>query len=196
MKKFALIKLILLLLIFVSCDNDNDSSNNVCEENYVTDQMLNTFSNSNGYTFAAEWMDLETHEYTIKINADGEICSIGYQNPSTYTGGYTMEVINNTNPSANYSGTHTFSQTTLDYQNITPVLVSHGDEVTVKRTILPGYSNINEQVGATIRKTDGSNIPYPITAGNIIFLSSKIHGAGGPLDNYVQPVIGLGFKVH
>ncbi len=180
-----------------SCDNDNDPTNNVCENNYVTDAITTAFSVANGYDDLAEWMDLETHEYEIQINENGEICTVGYQNPSTYTGGYTIEIINNTNSSStSYSGTHTFSQTALDYQTITPVTVVSGDYITVKRTILPGYTNLNQTVGRVLRKSNFSNVPYPIIQGNVVFQGSVFYGAGGPVANNSQPYIALGFKVN
>lgn len=142
-------------------------------------------------------MDLETHEYEIQINADGEICSVGYQNPITYAGGYTMEIINNTNGTAtDYSGIHTFSQTALDYQIITPVAVSSGDFITVKRTILPGYTVLNETIGRILRRTDNTDVQYPIPQGNVVFEGAVFYGAGGPVSNYGQPYIALGFKVN
>ncbi|PHR70458.1 MAG: hypothetical protein COA67_08295 [Lutibacter sp.] len=196
MKKSSIL-LSFTLLFFISCDNDNDPTNNICDENYVTSALTTAFSTANGYNDLAEWMDLETHEYEIQINADGEICSVGYQNPSTYTGGYTIEIINNTNNSAtNYSGTHTFSQTALDYQTITPVIVTSGDYITVKRTILPGYTNLNQTVGRVLRKADFTNPPYPITQSNVVFSGSVFYGAGGPVPNIAQPYIALGFKVN
>jgi hypothetical protein len=140
-------------------------------------------------------MDLETHEYQIKINASGEICSVGYQNPSTYSGGYTIEIINNNSP-ASYSGTHIFSQSALDYQPITPVVVSIGDVITVRRTILPGYSNLNQTIGKMYRRSDFTDVPYPITEGNVVFLGSNFYGTGGPVPNFGQPYIALGFKVN
>ncbi|MCF6182121.1 hypothetical protein [Lutibacter sp.] len=189
--------LIFIVLFMFSCDNDNDPTNNVCENNYVTDAITTAFSVANGYDDLAEWMDLETHEYEIQINENGEICTVGYQNPSTYTGGYTIEIINNTNSSStSYSGTHTFSQTALDYQSITPVTVVSGDYITVKRTILPGYTNLNQTVGRVLRKSDFSNVPYPITQGNVVFQGSVFYGAGGPVSNNSQPYIALGFKVN
>ncbi len=197
MKKNNLLLIMMISLSIISCDNDNDPTNNVCDENYVTDPITTAFSSANGYNDLPEWMDLETHEYEIQINADGEICSVAYQNPSTYTGGYTIDIINNTNPSAtDYSGTHTFSQATLDYQSITPVAVSSGDYITVKRTILPGYTNLNETVGRVLRKSDFTDVPYPITQGNIVFQGSVFYGAGGPVSNIAQPYIALGFKVN
>ncbi|OXB05662.1 hypothetical protein [Flavobacterium pectinovorum] len=177
-----------------SCDNDNNPTNNVCDTTYVSTLITNAFTAANGYNDLTT-MDLETHEYTIQINANGEICSVGYQNPSTYTGGYTMEVINTT-ANTSYSGVHTFSQTTLDYQSITPVLVNSGDIITVKRTILPGYTALNQTVGRLLRKSNNTPVPYPVTQGNAVFLSSNFYGAGGPAPDFAQPYIALGFKVN
>lgn len=178
----------------ISCDNDNDPTNNVCDTTYVSTLITNAFSTANGYNDITT-MDLETHEYTIQINANGEICSVGYQNPTTYTGGYTMEVINTTT-NTSYSGSHTFSQTTLDYQSITPVIVNSGDIITVKRTILPGYTMLNQTVGRVLRKSNNTTVPYPITQGTAVFLSSNFHGAGGPVPDFAQPYIALGFKIN
>ena len=177
-----------------SCDNDNNPTNNVCDTTYVSTLITNAFTAANGYNDLTT-MDLETHEYTIQINANGEICSVGYQNPSTYTGGYTMEVINTT-ANTSYSGVHTFSQTTLDYQSITPVLVNSGDIITVKRTILPGYTALNQTVGRLLRKSNNTPVPYPVTQGNAVFLSSNFYGSGGPAPDFAQPYIALGFKVN
>ncbi|MFL9831129.1 hypothetical protein ABS764_09740 [Flavobacterium sp. ST-87] len=178
----------------ISCDNDNDPTNNVCDTGYVSTLITNAFSTANGYD-DMETMDLETHEYTIQINADGEICSVGYQNPSTYTGGYTM-TITNTTSNTSYSGVHTFSQTTLDYQSITPVLVNNGDIINVKRTILPGYTLLNQTIGRLLRPSNYNDVPYPITQGNVVFLSSNFYGTGGPIPDFAQPYIALGFKVN
>lgn len=189
----TILLVILTTTLFFSCDNDNDPTNNVCENDYVSALITDAFSTANGYDDLPEFMDLETHEYEIKINANGEICSVGYQNPSSYTGDYTMEVINLTSGTS-YSGTHTFSQAQLVYQNITPVTVSSGDIIHVKRTI-GTYTNLGETVGRILRKSDFTDVPYPITQGNVEFLGSSFYGAGGPVPNFGQPYIALGFKV-
>jgi len=132
MKTLNLFTFLAISIALFSCDNDNDPTNNVCDDNYVSDLITTAYSITNGYVDLPEWMDLETHEYNIQINANGEICSVGYQNPSTYTGGYTMEVINITSGNS-YSGVHTFSQSALDYQSITAIAVSSGDEIKVKK---------------------------------------------------------------
>ncbi len=186
--------LILSLFIFSSCDNDNDPTNNVCDDSYVNTAITDAFSLANGYDDLPENMDLKTHQYRMKINADGEICSVGYQNPSTWTGNYIIEIINETS-NASYSGTHSFSQAQLDYQSITPVAVSSGDIIKVMRTI-SNNTSLNETVGRILRKSDFTNVPYPITQGNVEFLSSDFYGSGGPVPNFGQPYIPLGFKVN
>lgn len=193
LKKFVFLS-ILSLFVLSSCDNDDDSTNNVCDDSYVNTAITDAFSLANGYDDLPEYMDLKTHEYRVKINADGEICSVGYQNPSTWTGDYIIEVINETS-SASYSGTHSFSQTQLDYQSISPVAVSAGDIIKVMRTI-SNNTSLNETVGRILRKSDFTDVPYPITQGNVEFLSSNFYGSGGPVPNLGQPYIPLGFKVN
>ena len=193
MKNLKLLPL-LLLMILSNCDNDNDPTNNVCDEEYITDTLINGFNPAN-YNILAT-MDLETQEYTIQINVDGEICSIGYQNSATYTGGYTMEVINITSGN-NYSGIHTFSQTGLDYQPITIIPVTSGDIIKVKRTIQPGFTLFQDEIGNAIIKNSGS-IPFPITfpLSNFSLLGSDAYGGGGPVTDFAIPIIGLGFKLN
>lgn len=194
MKKRSFLSLLFIFTITLSCDNDNDPTNNVCDESYVLDTMLSGFSNSSSYNLLAT-MDLETHEYDIKINANGKICSIGYQNAPTYAGGYLMEVINTSNPSASYSGTHIFSQSNIDYQSITAVTVNSGDIIKVRRTILPGFVSLQDEIGNAIVK-NGSNFSFPITIGNIEILGCDAYGGGGPVTDFAIPIIGLGFNVN
>jgi len=194
LKMKTILIIILTTVLFVSCDNDNDPTNNVCDDNYVNTLITDAFSATNGYDDLPEFMDLKTHQYRIKINADGEICSVGYQNPSTWTGNYIIEIINETT-NVSYSGTHSFSQAQLDYQSITPVAVSSGDIIKVMRTI-SNSTSLNETVGRILRKSDFTNVPYPITQGNVEFLSSNFYGSGGPVPNFGQPYIPLGFKVN
>ncbi|WP_308993138.1 hypothetical protein QLS71_008575 [Mariniflexile litorale] len=196
MKTFKALLFSFFVILINSCDNDNNPTNNVCDTTYVSSAITNAYSAANGYDDLAEFMDLETHEYSVKINAAGEICSIGYQNPSTYTGGYTMEIIN-TNTNTSYSGVHVFSQTGLDYQPITiPVQVNSGDIIIVKRTILPGYTMLNETIGRVLRKSNNANVPYPVIQGNIEFLNSNFYGTGGPIPDFAQPYIAFGFQVY
>jgi len=61
---------------------------------------------------------------------------------------------------------------------------------------LPGYANLNATVGRVLRKSDFTNVPYPITQGNVVFQSSVFYGAGEPVSNIAQPYIVIGFKVN
>ncbi len=198
MKNLKLILLSLTAVLFTNCDNDTDPTNNACDSTYVTNSITAAFSTANNYN-DLETMDLEMHEYKMKINANGEICSIGYQNPTVFAGSYTMEVINETS-NVSYTGIHSFSQANLDYQNIsTPVPVASGDIISVRRTIIQSSPNVSETIGRLLRKSDYTNVPFPITQGNVEFLSSNFvssNNNGGPVPNFGMPYIAVGFKVN
>lgn len=186
--------LILGILLITSCDPDNDPSNNFCDTDYVSTPITNIFSVANGYDDLAEYMDLETHEYRIKIYADGEICSVGYQNPSNFTGSYHFKIINETT-NQQTAVNHSFSQANLEYKYISTLVVNAGDIIKVSRTIF-GHTSLNQTVGRILRPADFSAVPYPIAIGNVEFLSSNFYGAGGPVPNLGQPYIPLGFIVN
>lgn len=181
-------------MLLTNCDSDNDPTNNVCEDDYVSDAIVTAFATTNGFN-AISSIDLVTHEYNIMINADGEICSIGYKNSPTYIGDYTMQVINVTSGNS-YSGLHSFSQANLDYQAITPTIsVTSGDIIKVKRSIEPGYILFQDEIGDVITSSNAT-MGFPITEGNVTFLGSDFYGTGGPLTDFAIPIIGLGFKVN
>lgn len=195
MKNLKLMLFSLTVVLFVSCDNDSDPSNNVCDSTYVTNAITAAFSAANNYD-DVETMDLDTHEYSMRINANGEICSIGYQNPAVFAGSYTMEVINETQ-NLSYTGTHSFSQANLDYQTITtPVPVNSGDIIRVRRTIIQATVNVSETIGRILRKSDFSPVPFPVVQGNVEFLNSNFVGNGGPVADFGMPYIPVGFKVN
>ena len=184
----------LVIILFVSCDNDNDPTNNVCDTTYLSVASSNVFTSANGYTLY-ETMDLEKHEYTMIVTAAGEICSIGYQNPTTYAGTYEMEV---ENLSTNLATTDTFSfsQAALQYQSFTtPLVVNVGDTLVVKRTISSGYALLNETIGNIYTNTNTNIFPISINA-NATIISSNFVGAGGPVSNFGVPLIGVGFKLN
>ncbi|TYB79879.1 hypothetical protein ES674_01405 [Bizionia myxarmorum] len=185
------------LLALTSCSSNDDEIilvNNICDVSYVSTPITDLFSTANGYDDLPEYMDLETHQYRMKINANGEICSVGYQNPSTWTGSYLI-VIKNETTSLQTSAIRSFSQAQLEYKSITPLVVNSGDIVSVERTIF-GYTSISETVGRILRKSDYTDVPYPIVQGNVEFLSSNFYGAGGPVPNIGQPYIPVGFRLN
>lgn len=190
-------KLFLLCLIvvsFTSCDNDNDPNNNVCDTSYLSAASSSVFTSANGFTLY-ETMDLETHEYTMVVSSSGEICSIGYQNPTTYTGTYEMEVENSTT-NVTTTETFSFSQSNIQYQSFTvPLIVNAGDTVVVRRTVSSGYTLLNETIGSIY--TNSNPNPFPITVNsNATIISSNFYGAGGPVLNFGVPLIGIGFKIN
>lgn len=194
MKNLKITFLSLLTIVFFSCDNDNDPTNNVCDSSYLSVASSNVFTTANGYTLY-ETMDLETHEYTMIVNAAGEICSIGYQNPTTYAGTYVMQVENVTT-NVTTTNTFSFSQSNVQYQSFTtPLSVNVGDTIVVRRTISSGYSLLNETIGNIYTNTNPNPFPIPINA-NATIISSNFYGAGGPVPNFGVPLIGVGFKVN
>lgn len=191
------LKIILFLVIILSLSNcTDDPENNVCNNRFVDFVTNTTFSSANGYTLFESY-DLQVHEYTIQINADGEICTIGYKSPPTFTGTYKMELITSGNTIL-YSGTHSFSETAIDYQSITPIPISSGTVITVRRTVLSGATTTSHLIGQIYKKTDGSDIPFPIPEGNVIFIGSSFYDVGGVSSPHtkLQPLIGLGFKMN
>jgi hypothetical protein len=186
--------LLSLFIIITSCDNDNDPTNNVCDSSYLSVASSTVFTTANGYTLN-ETMDLETHEYTMVVNSSGEICSIGYQNPTTYTGTYEMEVENITT-NITTTDTFSFSQSNIQYQNFTvPLIVNSGDIIVVRRTISNGYTLLNETIGSIYINSNPNPFPIAINA-NATIISSNFYGAGGPVPNFGVPLIGIGFKIN
>ncbi len=180
-----------LITATIGCSNDDVGvSTAICETatSPITEGLV-ALEGSGTYN-TIDFIDLETHEYQIQINVNGEICSIGYKNPSSYTGDYLMEVIG---PNFTSGVQHSFSQTAFEYVAITPLAVTAGDILTVRRTVVSPYTDLNELIGPVLRRTDFNNVAYPLVEGDVTFLSSTFYGAGGPLPDFVQPYIPLGF---
>ncbi len=194
METLKTLLLSLFIIIITSCDNDNDPTNNVCDSSYLSVASSTVFTTANGYTLN-ETMDLETHEYTMVVNSSGEICSIGYQNPTTYAGTYEMEVENSTT-NITTTDTFSFSQSNIQYQNFTvPLIVNSGDTIVVRRTISNGYTLLNETIGSIYINSNPNPFPIAISA-NATIISSNFYGAGGPVPNFGVPLIGIGFKLN
>lgn len=187
---------LILAFFLTSCDNSSDE----CDESYLSVVENNVFTESNGYALR-ETLDALTHEYDITIFLTGEICSVGYQNPSNYKGGYTIEIINQ-NTQQTYRGVHTFSQKSYTYQSIDAITVNAGDHIKVKRVILPGYNSIVQAIGQVYTKKNaylgkGDTIQYPITINPHIEINSANFYDNTPREltsNWAVPKIGLGFK--
>lgn len=129
------------------------------------------------------------------IKATGEICSIGYQNPTTYSGTYEMKVFN-TRSMQTISQTFSFSQSAMQYQSFsTPLFVNTGVTVVVSRTITSGYPNLSSTIGRMYQKT--TPITFPVVVNPFATITgTNFVGAGGPVTDFGIPIIGLGFKVN
>ena len=100
--------------------------------------------------------------------------------------------VTNITTGATYTGNHTFSQTQIEFQSITPIVVNAGDQILVKRRS-GTYTMFNEIIGYVYKKPDNSDISFPIINGNVKFLSSNFYEDGGPVPNLAVPIIPLGF---
>lgn len=196
MKTLKSFLLCLIVASFTSCDNDNDPTNNVCDETYLSLAGSNVFTAANGYVLD-ETMDLLTHEYTMVVNASGEVCSIGYQNPSTYTGSYQMEVENITT-NVTTSDTFSFSQAAVQYQSFTvPLAVNAGDTLVVRRIFTNTYTYTNEVIGNIYKPSSFNPVVFPIVINsNATIIAASFYGTGGPNNDFGVPLIGVGFKLN
>lgn len=189
---------ILLVFIISSCSSDDNLNTpvNSCNEGYVITEVTDTFSNTNGYTGIINGKPLEVHHYAIRILADGNICSVGYQNPVGYSGNYTIKMTNNNNGFI-YEDDFSFSQSQLEFHNVSQTLsVQAGDYISVWRTIAPGYTNISQAEGKIIERTDNTPFLYPITGVNVTFEASSFEGGGTAEYDTAIPYIALGFEAN
>lgn len=183
--------LFFLSMLFVGCGSPNPAPMSTCNTVGTPFQQLETYllaSVSPVYATNVT-MDLDTHEYTFKLLTNKTVCSIGYQNQGGYTGQYLMKISQGAN--VLYSGNHSFVSTSIVFVPINPVTLTAGISYTVSRTLLNG-TNINHRLGNVIKNTSGSNIPYPVTDGNMTIISSTFYGSGGPVNNIFIPYIDFG----
>lgn len=183
--------LFFLSILFVGCGSPNPPSTSTCNTVGTPFQLLETYllaSVSPVYATNVT-MDLDTHEYTFKLQANKTVCSIGYQNQGGYIGQYLMKISQGAN--VLYGGNHSFVSTSIVFVPINPIALTAGISYTVSRTLLNG-TNINHRLGKVIENTSGSNIPYPVTDGNMTIISSTFYGSGGPVNDIFIPYIGFG----
>jgi len=131
-------------------------------------------------------MDTWTHEYTLTVNTNGTICSIGYKG-ETDTLEYLIEILA-PDGTALYSETHAFSSAAVEYIAIEDVDLTAGEEYTIRRSI-PNYDN-GWGVG-TLKFID-----LPFTHEGITIHESRFYGGGGSPDpDYTMvPFIDFVFK--
>jgi hypothetical protein len=141
-------------------------------------------------------MDLVTHEYTFKANANKTICTIGYQgNAALFAASvpYTIEIYNTTTSMLVYTGNHIFNSVSTDFQTITPTPIIAGNIYTIRRIASNYLGNIGNTIGRICRKNSGPN-QFPASNGAITIVSSNFYGTGGPVPNFGIPYIDIVFQ--
>ena len=177
--KQSILSIILVTVLFTSCNNEDDSEIELiqtCEiENSTFKQLYEDIMVSDTEVFEDTQLDAEVHEYTFQVSSNKQICSIGYQSfaPDSSTA-YKIEIIDNSNNTQIYFGEHVFSQTDMSYVLLsTPIDISSNSTYTIKRT-LDSWTTIDEVVGRAIEKHD--NTQYydilPHTYGDLTILSA------------------------
>ena len=134
----------------------------------------------NGHTDDV-FIDTEIHEYTFVLSENKEVCEIGYQSqPAISTALYLIEIIDNTNNLAVYSGNHIFSASETSY--VTPGSTTNlqlETSYTLRRTIL--LSDANGQFGSIIgRIARKSEMNFPYTDGIMSITSANFYQASNP----------------
>ncbi|HAW50836.1 MAG TPA: hypothetical protein DCX54_00690 [Flavobacteriales bacterium] len=137
-------------------------------------------------------MDVEVHEYSFTLTANKEVCMIGYQSQPTIAGNaYTIEVLNDSNGTVLYSGSHVFSSTQTSYVVPNSVInLKSGTSYTVRR-IQTNYTKFRDIIGRLVF-TDTMNFPY--SNGIMTITTSDFYGSGGPATNSAIPYIDLIFN--
>lgn len=143
-------------------------------------------------------IDLLTHEYTFKVDANKTVCSVGYQgNAALFASSlpYTIEIVDTATNAVIYTGNHLFGSTALSYVSITPVNLIANQSYTIRRTIpAGGYGgNIGNTVGRVLSFTATSG-GFPASSGGFTITSSNFYGSGGPIPNAGIPYIDIVFQ--
>lgn len=160
-----------------------------CEQSQSETENLfqNLVTNDN---FSIEnTLDLITHDYTFKMDVDGEICSIGYQGASNLA--YQIRILDSSG-NILYDNNHTFSTTAQDYVSIIPVAINANENYTIQR-----ISNGSEVIGPVTLAYYDYDIPnsvdFPFTAGDFTIVSTPYFDSNMEFPGIIIPYITFGF---
>jgi hypothetical protein len=121
--------------------------------------------------------DAEVHSYNFVLSENKSITSIGYQSqPELNSTDYIIEILNNTDSSVVYSGSHQFSSNELSY--VVPnnlINLQSGVHYTINRIQTNWGQYITETVGHLVH-TEQSD--YPLNYGVLTITESKFHDYG------------------
>ncbi|MBK8521429.1 MAG: hypothetical protein IPL54_11375 [Chitinophagaceae bacterium] len=159
---------------------------------YMT--LYNAYAGTNFYSF-----DMQVYEYTFKTNANGNICSVGYQGNSNLAGiaAYRIELIDATTNVVLYTGTYAFNSSARSYQSIPNIAITANQPYILRRTVVNNLGNVANT------KSHFKQIPspfVPIVNGSLTITGTKTYeqyGAASPYNittNGVLPCIDFVFN--
>lgn len=170
-KNIGVFSLILLLVGLFGCNNQSTVIQPAQGCNTTNTGFSSVYAQvlarpgSNEYIM----MDLPTHQYTFSVNANKTICKIGYQAEASFAAAgksYEIKIVNAAGATI-YTGTHRFQSNAMDYQAITPVQLTAGQNYTIKRTPL-NYSTVREMTGTLIEYQQPFSFPVSANGFTIV----------------------------
>jgi hypothetical protein len=144
--------------------------------------------------------DVKVHRYRFVPRVNMTLCSIGYTSPVPSPQKYRMKLRDVTgtpvvllnlvyNPASAFFPPAPIGTTTYQ-QNFTPVPLTAGRTYELSRTaILTNGGSLVEYVGRLLTNQAGQ---FPIAAPDMLIVSSKLYGDGGPSVNQLLPFIDFG----
>lgn len=196
MKNLRFIVIALLVVTLQNCsDNDDNPENNICNLLYVIDASAGLFNEANGYSL--QTMDNRIHRLSVNPTIGGKICGISYKNAPGYTGTYEFKIL--VSNQIRYQGNLSFSQNAYQEISIPEIAFNANETIEIIRTC---YSpNPSDWVGEVFRRTDYSDITFPLTHGNIVYNFGWTYDDPAILEtnapySAVVPVLLLTFKAN
>lgn len=142
-------------------------------------------------------MDLETHAFNFEVTTPTTLCKIGYQSLPTFNATpYEIEIMDNTNGTVLYFGSHMFDAASTSYETISPISLQPGVSYTIKRIQTNWNGNIGNTIGRLVHfdNGQGGSITFPVSQGDLTITGSTFYGTGGPLNDWAIPFIDLVFE--
>ncbi|MDR6299389.1 cadherin repeat domain-containing protein [Mesonia maritima] len=159
-----------------------------CEQSQAeTENLFQNLVSNDNFSFE-NTLDLITHDYTFKMDIDGEICSIGYQGASNFA--YQIRILDSSG-NILYDNNHTFSTTVQDYVSITPVSINANEKYTIQR-ISNNATTGSEKIGPVI-ESDDTSINFPFTEGGFTIVSTPYFDSNMEFPGIIMPYITFGF---
>ncbi len=146
-----------------SCDTNNTYFNQI----FTSTLTLNPSITQDVLTYIAD----ATSAYNFTVSSNQSICQVGLKADATLNTPYLIEIINNTNSTLLYSGTHSFSSSATSYVSVGQITVSSGNSYSIKATQTGTASN-SKTYFRCLGNTDKSALPFPRTSGSLTITGS------------------------